>query len=168
MNITIALVSGLLLAQLPKDAKVLKLADGYSRVETAEYSIEVPTGWEVSDQTPWGQRKAHPSNSSGELGVMTAPPGRQSWDQLYQTSLYFILRESKGKPTPYRLGKTASGLETASFEVLNDAGFAARRYILIRGKDGRLLALSVKVPSRSADKEWSKHFERLAATAKFK
>lgn len=167
MNTIITLIAAAALAQLPKDAKTLNLGDGYSRVETTTYLIEVPTGWEVSEETPWGQRKANPKGVEGELGVMTAPPGRQSWDQLYQTSLYFILRESKGKPTTYRLGKTASGLETAAFEVLDDAGFAARRYILIRGKDGRLLALSVKVPSRSADKEWSKHFDRLAATARF-
>lgn len=168
MNTILTLIAAAALSQLPKDAKTLNLGDGYSRVETASYLIEVPTGWEVSDETTWGQRKANPRGAEGELGVMTAPPMRQSWEQLYQTSLYYILRESKGKPTPYRLGKTVSGLETASFEVLDDAGFAARRFILIRGKDGRLLALSVKVPSRSADKEWSRHFERLAATAKFK
>ncbi|MBI5706120.1 MAG: hypothetical protein HZC36_03925 [Armatimonadetes bacterium] len=168
MNTIITLIAAVALSQLPKDAKTLNLGDGYSRVETASYLIEVPAGWEVSEETPWGQRKAHPKGAEGELGVMTAPPGGQSWDQLYQTSLYFILRESKGKPTPYRLGKTASGLETASFEVLDDQGFAARRFVLMRGKDGRLLALSVKVPTRNADKEWSKHFDRLAATAKFK
>lgn len=167
MNSLLALAATLALAQLPKDAKVVDLKDGYSRIDTASYSIELPKGWQVSEETPWGQRKAHPKGSDGELGVMTAPPGRQSWDQLYQTSLYFILRESKGKPTPYRLGKTASGLETASFEVLDEEGFAARRYILIRGKDGRLLALSVKVPSREADKAWSAHFDRLTRTARF-
>ncbi len=162
------LIAAVALSQLPMDAKSLNLGDGYTRIETATYVIEVPTGWEVSEETPWGQRKAHPKDAEGELGVMTAPPGRQSWEQLYQTSLYFILREEKGKPTPYRLGKTSSGFETASFEVLDDTGFAARRYILIRGKDARLLALSVRVPSRNADKEWSKHFERLTATARFK
>lgn len=155
------------MAQLPKDATVTNLEDGYSRVVTASYSIEVPTGWDVSTETPWGQRKASPKASSGELGVMTAPPGQQSWEQLYQTSLYYILRESKGTATTYRLGKTKSGLETASFEVLDNEGFAARRFILIRGKDGQLLALSVKVPARAADKEWTKHFDRLTRTAKF-
>lgn len=155
------------LLQMPKDAKTVNLNDGYSRVETESYVIELPTGWKVSEQTPWGQRKANPKGSQGELGVMTAPPGRQSWEQLYQTSLYFILREEEGKAMPYRLSKTPSGLETASFEVLDGSGFASRRFILIRGKDGRLLALSVKVPSREADKEWTKHFERLSRTARF-
>ncbi len=167
MNTLIALVATLTLAQMPRDAKIQDLKDGYSRVTTASYSIELPTGWDVSEETRWGQRKANPKGAAGELGVMTAPPMNQSWDQIYQTSLYFIQRESKGKPTPYRLGKTASGLETASFEVLNDSGFAQRRYVMILGKDGRLLALSVKVPSEKADKEWTKHFERLNRSAKF-
>lgn len=167
MSVVNTLFALTLLLQLPKDAKTTNLGDGYSRVETTSYVIELPTGWDVSEQTPWGQRKANPKGSDGELGVMTAPPGRQSWEQLYQTSLYFILREEEGKPTPYRLGKTSSGLETASFEVLDDGGFAARRFILMRGKDGRLLALSVRVPSREADKEWTKHFNRLTRTARF-
>jgi hypothetical protein len=167
MNAFVAIAIALSMTQIPKDAKVVNLQDGYSRVTTGSYSIELPTGWEVSEETPWGQRKAHPKGADGELGVMTAPPGQQSWDQLYETSLFFIQREAKGKPTPYRLSKTASGLEAASFEVMDDSGFAARRYILIRGKDGRLLALSVRVPSRSADKQWTKHFERLTRTARF-
>jgi len=161
------LLASMLLVQLPTDAKVTALGDGYSRIETTSYSIELPTGWQVSEETPWGQRKAHPKSSEGELGVMTAPPGTQTWEQLYQTSLYFILREGSGKPSPYRLGKTESGLETASFEVVDESGFASRRFILIRGKDGRLLALSVKVPSREQDREWSKHFTRLSKSARF-
>jgi len=166
MNIISLLAAMTAISQLPADAKVIKLGDGYNRIETSTYAIEVPAGWQVSEETPWGQRTAHPKDHSGELGVMSAPPGRQTWDQLYQTSLYFILRESKGKPTPYRLQKNERGLETASFEVLDDHGYAARRYILMREKDGRLLALSVRVPSREADKEWTAHFERLSRTAR--
>lgn len=99
---------------------------------------------------------------------MTAPPSSQAWDQLYQTALYFIRREEKGKPTPYRLTKTARRLEAASFEVLDGEGFAARRYVMIKDKSRGLLALSVKVPSRDADKQWSKHFDRMITSAKFK
>ncbi|MGE0000611.1 MAG: hypothetical protein AB7F50_11490 [Fimbriimonadaceae bacterium] len=163
----ITLIAVAALSQFPGDAKVTNLGDGYSRVQTPSYVIEVPTGWDVSEETSWGQRNASPKGAEGELGVMTAPPGRQTWDQLYQTSLYFILRESNGTPTPYRLGRTASGLETASFEVLDASGFAARRFLLVRGNDGRLLALSVRVPSQTANKEWSKHFERMSSTARF-
>ena len=153
--------------QVPKDATVVDLGDGYAKVTTASYSIEVPKGWEVSAETPWGQRKAQPVQGGGELGVMTAPPGRQTWEQLYETSLYFILRESKGEATPYRLSKTKSGLEAATFEVLDGDGFASRRYVLIRDEANGLLALSVSVPSRKADKLWSKHFKRLIETAQF-
>ncbi|KAA0236955.1 MAG: hypothetical protein EDM74_10700 [Armatimonadetes bacterium] len=167
MNLLVTLLATSLLSQLPQDAKVLDLGDGYSRVVTATYSVELPTGWDISSETRWGQRKAHPNGSNGELGIMTAPPGQQSSDELYHTSLFFILREKKGKPTPYRLGKTSDGLETASFEVVDRQGFAARRYILIRNVDGRLLALSVHVPNREADKQWSAHFERLLRTARF-
>jgi len=167
MNLVLAFAAVLAAGQLPKDAKVEDLKDGYSRVSTSSYVIELPTGWDVSAETPWGQRKANPKNSLGDLGVMTAPPASQIWDQLYRTSLYFILREGKGKPTPYRLGKTPSGLETASFEVLDDSGFASRRFVLIRAKDGRLLALSAKVPNKDAEKDWAKHFDRLVRTAKF-
>lgn len=168
MNFLSLALSILAVTQTPSDAKIIDLGDNYCRIEAATYSVEVPKGWEVSSETPWGQRTMHPKSKSGELAVMTAPPGSQTWDQLYKTSLYFILRESKGKPTPYRISKMPSGLEAASFEVLDDTGFAGRRYILIKHESKGLLALSVKVPSREADKEWSKHFRRLVRSAVFK
>lgn len=122
MNFFSVALATLTFAQAPSDAKITDLGDGYCRIHSPTYSVEVPKGWEVSSQTPWGQRTMHPKSKSGELGVMTAPPGRQTWDQLYQTSLYFIQRESKGKPTPYRISKMPNGLEAASFELLDDAG----------------------------------------------
>lgn len=168
MNSLIVALTALAIAQIPSDAKITDLGDGYSRIQSSTYSVEVPRGWEVSRQTPWGQRTMNPKDKAGELGVMTAPPGRQTWDELYQTSLYFIKRQSKGKPTPYRISKMPNGLEAASFEMLDNTGFAEKRYILIRDESKGLLALSVKVPSREADKEWSKHFDRLVKTAKLK
>ena len=45
MNTLIALVATLTIAQMPRDAKIEDLKDGYSRVATASYSIELPTGW---------------------------------------------------------------------------------------------------------------------------
>lgn len=155
-------------AQGAADSTITDLKDGYSRVVTASYTVDVPNGWQVSKETPWGARKIHPTQGKGELGVMTAPPGQQSWDQLYQTSLYFIQREEKGKATSYRITKTPHGLDAASFEVLDAEGFPSRRYILIKDASKGLLALSVKVPSREADKQWTKHFERLISSAKFK
>lgn len=156
------------LLQTPKDAKAIDLGDGYQRIETAAYSVEIPKGWDISLETPWGARKATPGAGSGELGVMTAPPTRQSWDELYRTSLYYIMREEKGKATPYRLGKTKAGLETASFEVADSAGFPARRFVLIRSQSDRLLALSVKVPSAEKEADWARHFERLVNSARFR
>lgn len=168
MNIVSLLTIAVALAQNTTDMTTTDLKDGYSRVVTLTYTVEVPNGWEVSKETPWGARRVQPTRGKGELGIMTAPSGQQSWDQLYQTSLYFIQREEKGKPTPYRLTKTSRGLQAASFEVLDDAGFPSRRFVLIKDNAKGLMALSVKVPSREADKQWTKHFERLISSAKFK
>lgn len=167
MLITKLLTLMVAFVQTPSDIKTTDLADGYVRVKTPGYTIEVPKGWNVSPQTPWGQRKVEPEKGSGELGVMTAPPTKQSWDQLYQTALYFIQREEKGKPTPYRITRTKTKLEAASFEVLNAEGFPSRRFVMIREESKGLLALSVKVLSKEADKQWSKHFQRLVDTARF-
>jgi len=149
------------------DAKITDLGDGYWRVETKSYSVEVPRGWKVSEETPWGQRKVKPEAGNGALGVMTAPPSRQTWDDLYRTSLYFILREKGGKATPYKLTKTTSGLEAASFEVLDSKGFADRRFVLLKHKEKGLLAISVDIPSKERDTEWKVHFERMVRSAKF-
>ncbi len=168
MNISSLMTIAFALAQSSTDTTTTDLKDGYSRVSTSSYTVEVPNGWEVSKETPWGARRIQPTKGKGELGIMTAPPGQQSWDQLYKTALYFIQREEKGKATTYRITKTPRGLEAASFEVLDKAGFPSRRYVLIKDNTKGLLALSVKVPSREADKQWTKHFERLISSAKFK
>lgn len=154
-------------AKIAEDSKVTDLKDGYIRVETPSYIIEVPKGWNVSEETPWGARKAYPAKG-GELGVMTAPPGRQSWDRLYQTSLFFIMREDSGTPTPYRIEKTKSGLEAMVFAVKNKEGFEDRRYFMIKHEEKGLLALSVRIPSRDAEKQWAAHFRRMIDTAQFK
>jgi hypothetical protein len=152
-----------------KDAKRVELPDGFVRVETREYSIEVPRDWTVSSQTPWGARKATPKGEKGaELGVMTAAPSQASWESLYRTSLYFIEREEPGEATPFTLGKTREGLETMSFSVLDAGGFAARRYVLVKNGDGRLLALSVRIPNPVKEKELVAHFDRMVATARFR
>lgn len=168
MNLVALLPLAIAYIQGQTDSTTTDLKDGYSRVTTPNYTVDIPNGWAVSKETPWGARSFQPAQGKGELGVMTAPPSSQPWDQLYQTALYFIQREEKGKATPYRLTKTARGLEAASFEVLDAEGFAARRYVMIKDKAKGLLALSVKVPSREADKQWSKHFERMISSAKFK
>jgi hypothetical protein len=151
----------------PPDAKLTPLGDGFVRVESATYTIEVPQGWKVSEETPWGQRKAAPKGG-GELGVMTAPPGRQSWESLYRTSLYFILREDpEGQATPYELVKRKDGLEAAQFSVVNKEGFAYRRFFLLRHPSKGLLALSVRIPDRKNEKQWASSFKRMIDTAVF-
>jgi phosphatidate phosphatase APP1 len=171
MNIAIAaFVAGIMLVQTgPKDASMTDLKDGYVRVNAATYTIEVPKDWKVSEETQWGQRKMAPSKSDGELGVMTAPPGRQSWDSLYRTSLFFIMRESPNdKASPYKLTKREDGLEAAVFSVTNPEGFAYKRYVLLRHPEKGLLALSVRIPDRKSEAAWQKHFDRLVKTATFK
>jgi hypothetical protein len=165
----IGLAVALLTAQDgPKDAQVIDLGDGYARVESATYSVEVPQGWAVTEETRWGQRKMKPQDGGGELGVMTAGPTQASWDELYRTSLYFIMREGEGDPTPYEVAKRKDGLEAATFAVLDPSGFAERRYVLVKHPERGLLALSVRVPDRRADEEWTKHFARMVETATFK
>lgn len=154
--------------EAPRDAKVVDLGDGYVRVESSLYTVEVPKGWAVGAETPWGARSMAPEGTKGELGVMTAGPTTASWDELYQTSLYFIMREERGKATPYELSRTRQGYEAMSFSVLDSEGFPARRYVLLKAPSGRALALSVKIPSQASEKQWQVHFERMVRTARLK
>ncbi len=139
----------------------------YQLLKTDSYSIEIPKGWKVSPETFFGQRKVKPSSGKGELGLMTAPPSRQSWEQLYRTSLFYILREEEGKATPFKLTKTKRGYEAATFDVVDRDGFNGRRYVLIKHAEKGLLAVSVAIPEKATEKEWAKHFKRMVDTATF-
>lgn len=161
----IASLAAFILGQT-SDAKVIDLKDGFVRVETKEYSFEVPKGWEVGSQTSWGARDLTPDKGAGSMGAMTAPPSTQSWDRLYQTSLYFIMREKPGKATPYVLGKVPQGYETMSFQVADPDGFASRRYVILKAKTNQVLALSVKIPGKSEEKKFTVIFDRMIKSAK--
>ncbi len=137
-------------------------------VQTDQYSFEVPKGWTVGKETPWGARDVTPENGNGKLGAMTAGPTSASWEELYRTSLYFIKREEPGDPTPFRLGKTKKGYECMSFEVLNKEKFASRRYTLLKDSKGNALALSVKIPSVKEEKKYAEFFKRMVDSAKLK
>jgi hypothetical protein len=152
----------------PPDAELVALEEGYMRLVTDSYSLDVPLGWDVSTETPWGARKMTPGNG-GELGVMTANAGSTpNWDRLYETSLYFIQREKQGRPTPPVIEKDEeTGYETATFQILDEEGFAERRYVMILHPDGRLLALSVKIQEAENEESWTKHFKRMVSSAEF-
>lgn len=158
----------LLLAQAapaaPSDAKLEDLKDGYVRVVTREYSIEVPKGWAVTTETRWGQRDA--TGNGGKLGVMTAGATDATWEELYRTSLFFIQRERRGTPTPFKVSKTDQGYEACSFSILDEEGFAERRYVLLKNKDREVIALSVRIDDRKATKDLERHFDRMVRTAR--
>jgi hypothetical protein len=149
------------------DSKITDLKDGYVKVTTPQYTIELPKGWSVGNLTPWGARAFTPAGKEGEMGVMTGP-GTQTWDQIYKISLVFLQRDGKGKPTPYKLSKTKKGVEACTFAMVDDTGFAFERFFMVKDAKKGLLALSVKVPSKSSDAEWTKHFDRLVTTATFR
>ena len=139
-----------------------------STLETNKYTIEVPVGWAVGAETPWGARDITPKTGSGRLGAMTAGPTTVGWEELYRTSLGFIKREEPGTETPFRTGKTKQGYESMSFEVKNKDGFASRRYTLIRNLGGNVLALSIRIPSAEQETHFVEMFTHMVDTAKLK
>lgn len=149
-------------------APAVCLAEEFIVVDTPKYSFEVPKGWTVGRETPWGARDIEPTKGDGKLGAMTAGPTKATWDSLYETSLYFIRRESKGKPTPYRIGKTKKDYECIRFEYLDESGFASKRYVLLKDADGNALALSVMIPDKKAEKKFVGFFDRMVDSAKIK
>ena len=151
-----------------KEIKMTKAQKGMTIVETDKYTIEIPDGWKVGNETPWGARDINPQAGSGKFGAMTAGPTNAGWDQLYKTSLGFIKREEPGTETPYHEGKTKNGYESMSFEVANKAGFVSRRYTLIRNSKGNVLALSIRIPSPDVEKEFVSMFKHMVDTAKLK
>lgn len=143
------------------------LKDGFVRVVSKDYAVEVPKSWTVGSQTPWGARSIMPAKAAEtELGVMRAGVTSQTWDQLYQTSLFFIMRQEPGKATPYRLGKTKSGYDSCSFEVADTKGFVKRKYVLLKDAHGSAIALSVVIGSPDQEKQVSAYFDRMVTTAK--
>ena len=141
---------------------------GITTVETQKYIIEIPTGWTVGKETPWGARDITPKTGAGQFGAMTAGPTKAGWDQLYKTSLFFVKQEEAGTETAYRTGKTKQGYASMSFEVKNTEGFTNRRYTLIRSAGGNVLALSIRSPSPDQEKKFIQMFQNMIDTAKLK
>jgi hypothetical protein len=156
----------ILLSPQASDAKLVTLTDGFVRVETSAYSFEIPKGWAVGRETPWGARDLKPESGTGALSAMTAGPSNAGWDQLYQTSLFFIRREGPGRPTPYKIEQTKQGYEACTFSMVDDQGFANRRYVLLKATSGKVLALSVKIPSKENEKTLQPIFDRFVTSAR--
>jgi hypothetical protein len=150
-----------------KDFKLTPLPDGFVQVVSKEYSIEVPKAWTVGNQTPWGARSiTQEKKAETELGVMTAGVTNRSWEELYRTSLFFIMRQEKGKATPYKVGKTKTGYESCSFDVANEKGFVRRKFVLLKNSAGAAIALSVTIGDPKDEKEMTAYFNRMVETAK--
>ena len=148
------------------DAKVETLKDGFVKVTTSGYTVEVPKEWTVGSQTPWGARSMTPKDEhKTELGVMTAGVTTRTWDELYKTSLFFILNQEKGKATPFKLSKTSTGYDACSFQVLDASGFAKRRYVLLKSPKGEAIALSVIIADPKQEKQIAGYFDRMVKTA---
>lgn len=148
------------------DFELTDLKDGYVRIKTKKYSVEVPKGWEVGEETSFGQREY--SSKKGEMSTMTGSAVNRTWDQLYQTSLYFITRSSAGTPTPYRLTKSEKGLDVMSFEMIDDNKKPVSKYVIFKNTKSEILALSVKIKDRKEEKELEKAFVRMVKTAEMK
>ena len=79
--------------QRRKGAVTKKMTTPYRKTETKNYIVETPEGWEVGHETPFGQREIRPAKETeadrgASMSSMTGPGlGRQSWQQLYETSL---------------------------------------------------------------------------------
>ncbi len=147
---------------------VKPLKDGHVLVETPGYSFEVPKGWTVGKETPWGARDINAKDKAGSFGAMTADATTATWDSLYRVSLGFIMRAEPGTATEYRKMKTGKGYEAIAFEVANKEGFVSRRYVLLKHPDGRALALSVKIDTKANESSMVKSFDRMVKTANFR
>jgi len=144
----------------------------YHRVEAPRYAVEVPKGWIVGEDSPFGQRELRPpadaSESTVSMSTMVVPGlGRQTWDELYTTLNYDILRYaptgSKMKPLPYKLGETRQGIDSCSWTMDDPAGLPVQRRVILKRPDGDILALSVKLPA-SAGKQVRSRLEMMFDT----
>lgn len=164
--------------QRRKGAVTKKMTIPYRKIETKNYQIETPEGWEVGQETSFGQREIRPAKETkadhdASMSSMTGPGlGRQSWQQLYETSLYFITRYppngQKMQATPFKLGKSRQGFETCAWTMTDTEGLPLQRHVILKHSNGNILALSAKIPP-SATKESKERleaiFQHMVATA---
>ncbi len=140
-------------------------------VKTPEYTLQLPQGWSIGPQTPFGQRTLAPKSAQKPVGTfmtaMTAPqPVASSWSQLYHTALYFITQQDPSlKATPYHLWRSPQGMSACSWEMKNTKGQIRGLYTVLRSSSMQLLALSVHIPNTTTEKTLSICFQHLVDTA---
>ena len=152
-----------------------KMTTSYRKIETKNYVIETPEGWEVGQETSFGQREIRPAKETkadrgASMSSMTGPGlGRQSWQQLYETSLYFITRYApngeKMKATPFTLGKSQQGFETCAWTMTDSDGLPLQRHVILKHSNGNILALAVKIPPAAAKEGLNTIFQHMVDTA---
>ncbi len=149
----------------------------YEKVVTKAYSFEAPKGWEVSAETSFGQREILPKDkelakSGSAFSSMTGPGlGKQSWDQLYNTSLWFITRsygDRKVTATPAVMIKTKLGFEAATWNMLDEEKNIIAKYVVLKATSNNILALSVKAEKKEGLTKLEKSFQHMVDTATLK
>lgn len=179
LTIVTGLAASLLLAGPANDRKNEAASErkpASRTVDTRSFTLQIPSGWSISEETPWGSRDIRPDGADSAEGAsmssMTGPGlGRQSWQRLYETSLYFITRydrERKLKATQYTIGKSKLGFETCSWDMKDDEDRVLQRHVILKHENGNILALSVKFPKAvsSADRaKLDRSFRHMLDTA---
>jgi len=145
-----------------KGAVTKKVTTTYRKIDTKYYMIETPSGWDVGEETSFGQREIRPMKNTtvdrnASMSSMTGPGlGKQSWQQLYETSLYFITRYAphtqQMRATPFIIQKSRQGFETCAWTMTTSEGILLQRHIILKHPNGNILALSVKIPQDAAKK----------------
>ena len=65
---------GQLITTPQKEVKMSDDHKGITTVETQKYIIEIPTGWTVGKETPWGARDITPKTGAGQFGALWGCP----------------------------------------------------------------------------------------------
>ncbi|MBV6458633.1 MAG: hypothetical protein HONBIEJF_01766 [Fimbriimonadaceae bacterium] len=166
MKTIAAALLALTLFQTTKEDVIVDLKDGYSRLETGEFAVEFPTGWDVMPRNEAGERKIMPKDRTGEITIRVLPSSTDSWEQIYDKHLFDITEKVGGKSSGMRLRKEASGMESMAYELIDGGGFGKRKFMIVKDRDGRMLSMGMTVPTREDLKLWSEHFTRFTKTAR--
>jgi len=166
MKTIAAALFALTLFQTTKEDVIVDLKDGYSRLETGEFAVEFPTGWDVMPRNEQGERKIMPKDRTGEITIRTMSATTDSWEQIYEKHLYDMTSKVGGKSSGMRQRREASGMESVAYELIDGGGFGKRKFMIVRDRDGKMLVMGMTVPTREDLKTWSEHFTRFTKTAR--